>query len=225
VSDTSGYAPITGAAFAVLLALGSVGCRSSPDNPAIDTAAVAATAEIVDATAGASGIEFDVTIESSNAVVLSATGVLDVATLAGYRTDSADLEGRDPQPIALVWLEGGELYEADVDTGAPATPIDGGLADFLGLNDLAAPYTLVALLGDWLGSGDQQVVGRETIDGVPVAHLAIDPSPERSLDVWIDSASRLVRVDEEVGAAQSPTTVISHRFTYPEQPVSIPPRP
>jgi hypothetical protein len=205
-----------------VLGLALVGCGDS-DNDAGGADAAPSTAEIVDATSGVASVEFGIDVESQATIVLRADGVLDVATIAGHRVDASDFDGSGLAPIAEVWLDGGRLYEVAVGEPGPATPINGGLANFLGIADPTAPASLDAVLGNWLGESEPQVIGTETIDGASTVHLVVDRSPDVTLDIWVDSASRLRQAREVADDVTATTT--THQFSYLDQAAAIPPRP
>ena len=206
------------------LGLALVGCGGSDDDAdGADAATAPSTAEIVDATSGAAGIEFGIDIESQATIVLRSDGVLDVAAVAGHRVDASDFDGGGLAAIADVWLDDGRLYEVAAGEQGPAAPINGGLANFLGIADPTAPASLEVLLGNWLGEGEPQVVGTATIDGASTVHLVVDRSPDSPIDIWVDSAS-LLRQAREVADDVTATTT-THQFSYPGESVAIPPRP
>jgi hypothetical protein len=203
----------------LLVATLIVGCGGSDDaTPPLGTAPQ--MSKIVEATSDVTALQFEVEFDSGGAVVLSSTGVLDVVAMVGYQTDEAGLEGNGLEPVARVWLEGGELFESQDD--GPTKPINGGLSNFLGVNDPGASQSVDGVLMAWLDSSTTTLVGDDTIDGVAVRHLLVERQDEEPIELWIDADDRLVKV-VEIGT-QLRTITTTHRFTYPDD-VTIPPRP
>ena len=176
--------------------------------------------EIVEASAAANAVQFDFDIESGGTVVLSSSGVLDAVGMIGYRTDEVGLEGTGLEPAAQVWLEAGELLETQNDE--PITSINGGLSNFLGVNDPGASESLGGLLTAWLGASTTTFVANDSIDGVPVRQLLVTRQDDEPIEIWVDFNDRLVKV-VDVGTQLQPVTT-THEFKYPGE-VSIPPRP
>jgi hypothetical protein len=176
--------------------------------------------EIVEASSAAKALQFDFDIESGGTVVLSSSGVLDAVGTIGYRTDEVGFEGTGLEPAAQVWLEAGELLESQNDE--PITSINGGLSNFLGVNDPGASESLGGVLTAWLGASTTTFVTNDSIDGVPVRQLLVTRQDDEPIEIWVDSNDRLVKVID-VGTQLQPITT-THEFKYPDK-VSIPPRP
>ena len=203
----------------MVVAMLVAGCGGS-DDAAQPAGPAPLVTEIVEASAAANAVQFDFDIESGGTVVLSSSGVLDAVGMIGYRTDEVGLEGTGLEPAAQVWLEAGELLESQNDE--PITSINGGLSNFLGVNDPGASESLGGVLTAWLGASTTTFVTNDSIDGVPVRQLLVTRQDDESIEVWVDSNERLVKV-VDVGTQLQPITT-THEFKYPDE-VSIPPRP
>ncbi len=205
-------------AVAVVVAL--TGCADSTDSDASPEQATVDIAEVVDATSRASSITFSVDMASESTVVLSTSGDLDLAKMYGFRSDSAGIDGRGLDPIAEVWFESGNQFQSI--EGAPAEPVNGGLASFLGTNGPQDLTSLRDVIAHWLGSGKPERPTREDLDGVVTTRFTLDRTGRTPLEVWVDSAHRLVQV-AEVGDQIRPLTS-THVLEYPDA-VTIPARP
>ena len=203
----------------MLVALLVAGCGGSDDETQ-PTGPAPLVIEIIEASSAVKAVQFDFDVESGGVVVLSSSGVLDAVGMIGYRTDEAGFEGTGLEPAAQVWLEAGELLESQNDE--PITSINGGLSNFLGVNDPGASESLGGVLTAWLGASTTTFVTNDSIDGVPVRQLLVTRQDDESIEVWVDSNERLVKV-VDVGTQLQPITT-THEFKYPDE-VSIPPRP
>lgn len=201
----------------LLVAMLAVGCGGS-DDAAPPTGPAPRVSEIVEATSEITALQFQFDVESGGVVVLSSSGVLDVVAMVGYRTDEVGLDGNGLEPAARVWLEAGQLSESQDD--GPITPINGGLSNFLGVNDRGSSESLGGVLEAWLGSSTTTFAGDDSIDGVPVRHLLVDRQDEEPIELWVGSDARLIKV-VEIGTQLQPTTT-THRFEYPDD-VVVPP--
>ena len=203
----------------MVVAMLVAGCGGS-DDAAQPTGPAPLVTEIVEASSAANAVQFDFDIESGGTVVLSSSGVLDAVGMIGYRTDEVGLEGTGLEPAAQVWLEAGELLESQNDE--PITSINGGLSNFLGVNDPGASESLGGVLTAWLGASTTTFVTNDSIDGVPVRQLLVTRQDDEPIEIWVDFNDRLVKV-VDVGTQLQPVTT-THEFKYPDE-VSIPPRP